>query len=339
MSSSQRSIISYVPQPFFKSGTNSVIPGADIDSVVNAVGVFSPDLTDYTTLVLDKDAIEATFTINFSADIGNIVGHKISVAYVGCHLLTYKDDGSGDPDLSTEHAEDFGFISRHNLTADSEDGVALAHDSQNSVTTFGGVSMPGILSGGAVNVVFNGISTSGAVDASPNVVGTISRNSDFVTARPHAKFILGHLFIGSDIEIDIRPGSFRWGASVNREQYSSRSRSTISSSGAMSRSADFEVRALTQQNIMGVAWESFSYVYYPNLYDLIKVNTSYPVLFSPYPYPPFDSLDDHAANATARQGFFSIYGFLDTGADFGLGEYRDGLNTEYTARFRIRETR
>ena len=332
-------IISYVTQPFFKTGTNSVVAGASMDSVVNAAGVFSPDLTDYTTLALDKDAVQATFTINFSADIGNIVGHKVSVAYVGCHLLTYKDDGSGSPDLSTEYAEDFAIISTHNLTADSEGGVALAHDSQNSVTTFDGVSMPGILSGGAVNVVFNGISTSGTVNATPNVVGEIIRNYDFVTARPHAKFILGHLFIGSDIEIDIRPGSFRWGASVNREQYSSRSRSTISSSGAMSRSADFEVRALTQQNIMGLEFKNIEFVYYPNLYDLIKTNTSYPVLFSPYPYPPSDSLDDPTANATARQGFFSIYGFLDNGADFGLGEYRDGLNTEYTARFRIKETR
>lgn len=79
----------------------------------------------------------------------------------------------------------------------------------------------------------------------------------------------------------------------------------------------------------------------PNFFDMTKVNNSYPVLFSPYPMPAITAsgITAEEANGTARQNFYSIYGFLDNPIEFLTGEYRDGLDTEYKARFRIQETR
>ena len=44
-------------------------------------------------------------------------------------------------------------------------------------------------------------------------------------------------------------------------------------------------------------------------------------------------------NLTARQNFYSIYGFFEDPLETQVDAYRDGLDSEYRARFRIRETR
>jgi hypothetical protein len=79
----------------------------------------------------------------------------------------------------------------------------------------------------------------------------------------------------------------------------------------------------------------------PNFFDLIKANTSYPLLLNPYPIPLVEvsSYTVDQLNLTARQNFYAIYGFFEDPLETQVGEYRDGLDSEYRARFRIRETR
>ena len=112
----------------------------------------------------------------------------------------------------------------------------------------------------------------------------------------------------------------------------------------MSRMASGEFIKIGNNTIVGTEVTAVSPILadlVPNLFDLTKVNNSYPILFSPYPVGaiPVSSLTVEEANLTARQNFYSIYGFLDDSLELLTGEYRDGLNTEYRARFRIQETR
>ena len=79
----------------------------------------------------------------------------------------------------------------------------------------------------------------------------------------------------------------------------------------------------------------------PNLFDFVKANTSYPMLFNPYPIGPIveSTMTVDEVNLTARQNFFSIYGFMPDPMDVQTDDYRDGINSLYRARFKVEETR
>jgi hypothetical protein len=68
------------------------------------------------------------------------------------------------------------------------------------------------------------------------------------------------------------------------------------------------------------------------------------VLFNAYPHQTiytasFVNATPVNENLLARENFFSIYGFLDGRIELQNGEFKDGLDSEYRARFRIQETR
>ena len=341
MSSSQRSIISYVPQPYFVEGTCSNTPLTGADYIENARGIFSPDLSDYCTVVPDVGVNEFGIRIIYAASPAYLVAISMSAGFIGCSLLTYADDGAGEPDLDTAFNEDIYCAFGSYVGTNGNQLATFAHSSQNEVHTFCRAPLPGVISGGQTNLMFHSV---GTAKQSPAFGGDliIVRKPDDVTARPHARFIIGTFFVGIEIPVAIDPRSFSWSLGLENERYQSRGGGAISSDSSVIRRSSGEIVKIANNTIVGMeVMASGPNVFVPNLFDLTKVNTSYPFVFSPYPTTAVsvNSLTAELANLTARQNFFSIYGFLEDPLEFQIGEYRDGLNTEYTARFRIKETR
>lgn len=103
----QKSIISYVPQPFFRSSTVTVSKLLDVDIMRNPSGLLDPDLTNYTELISTNGGSVMACKVEFDANTAWLEGQKMTVAMIGCSMTTYEDDGTGNPDLSTATAEDF----------------------------------------------------------------------------------------------------------------------------------------------------------------------------------------------------------------------------------------
>ena len=357
----QKSIISYVPQPYYiNSGTcGDVTLLGGIDTIENAPGIVDPDLSNFLTANLLEDADDAAFEVEFDKIDAHLTDHNFTIALIGCSLKTYDTTGSG-PDLDTEVEEDIMCLitASSTMVAGSSPLTFLtyAHNSANAINTFCKVPLPGIIAGGTTNLIASGIGLPDGGDGSASVQIRIFRLAPNVTARPFAKLIVGHLFIGVELPITQDPNTFTWNIRASTQRFFSRDQGAKNSEGTLIRQASGEIRSISHNDIIGsdvtsLVFDGVHGVYVPdtvdllaNFFDLTKFNNSYPVLFNPF---PVDSPDDTPAatndvdvyNLSARQNFFSIYGFLDGALEIQTGEYRDGLNSEYKARFRIEETR
>jgi hypothetical protein len=341
---SQNSIINYVPQPYFIAGTCSVSSYVQIDTIENSSGLFNPDLSNYTTVVPNSGVDEFGITITSSKQADHISHMNVSAALIGCSMLTYEDSG-GNPDLDTVFAEDIVCAVAGGGWTQSNQVITYAHSSQDVIHTFCQTDLPGIIAGGQTNLIFNGMGTFKTTPTNSISNFTFSRKGANVLARPHVRLVIGHYFIGADIPIIIDPNSFTWNMGVKTQRFFARDQGAISSEGTFVRSSSGQIIKIGNDSIVGstvtdIATEIESQLV-PNLFDLTKVNNSYPILFNPYPVGtvPVSSLTIEQANLTARQNFFSIYGFLDNAFELTPSEYRDGLDSEYKARFRIQETR
>lgn len=342
--SNQKSIISYVPQPFFGS-TVTVSKILDVDIMRNPSGLLDPDLTNYTELISTNGGSAMACKVAFDANTAWLEGQKMTIALIGCSMTTYEDDGSGQPDLSTATAEDFQATVDNAITDETTIGKRMfSHVSKNTIRSFD-ADLPGVISGGEVNLVASSMPT-GDPASSPYVALAFLRYPDNVSARPHSKIIIGHVFIGVDIPISIDPNTFSWSLGTRQNRSRSRSLSTISSNGSVLRSASCGIVNIPLYELSGLdvgppvpPSGELNLKFHPNLFDLNKVNNAYPVLFNPYPSPASAGSFSERANFSARESFFSIYGFIDNGFEVQLREFRDGLNSEYRARFSITETR
>lgn len=339
----QNSIISYAPQPYFSEGLCTIVGYENVSSIDNEDGIFTIDLSDYTTINADQDASEFAVQIDFDKQSEHLTNSNMSIGLIGCSLLTYEDSG-GSPDLDTEISENIACYLSSDITAVSDELASFAHNSQDSVNTFCKQPLPGIISGGRSNLLFAGFGVSGT-GSSATVYAMFARSAADVLARPHAKLIIGHLFIGVDISVTINPNSFVWSCNPENEQFIARDWGAINSDGTLVKrsTAEFikiENYTLYGSEITAIASEIESSLV-PNFFDLVKANTSYPLLFSPYPTQLIvaAALTIDQANLTARQNFFSIYGFMMDTLKIGTREYRNELDTDYKAQFKIQETR
>ena len=338
----QNSLISYVPQPYYIAGASTIVAQTNIDDIENTPGVFNPYLSDYTTVVPTDSVSSFAVKIDFPKSSGHLTSFDLSLALVGCALLTY-EDVSGAPDLTTEFSENINCVMQANIATVVTDQSSIAHNSQDTIQTFDGTVMPSVISGGRANLLFTGLGKS-AAGATGTVYVTVSRAAADVSARPHARLVLGHLFIGVDLAIVIDPKTFSWTLEVDNERFVARDVGAISSDGTLVKRSAGEIIKITHNSLMGMEVTGVGPVVESNLtnfFDLIKVNTSYPLLFNPYPVGPVadSSLTVAQANLTTRQNFFSLYGFMSDPVELLVSDYRDGVNSEYRARYRIHETR
>ncbi len=345
----QNSLISYIPQPYFIEGACTITGLFNVDSIENDDGVFDPDLSNYTTVNITATQEQFAIRMLFDKQSDHLTNYNMSIGLIGCSMLTYEDDGGGSPVLATEFSEDISSLANTiNISAFSDDVGSYAHNSQDSINTFCQQPMPSIISGGRSNILFTNLGASD-VSVAALVSFLFERTATNIAARPHAKLIIGHLFIGVDIPIIIDPRSFSWTMNSEREKFVARDFGAINSDGTLVKRSTGEIIKISNYNLIGSEVLTFSpdititSSLVSNFFDLIKINTSYPLLFNPYPVPIAQaagaSLTVQGLNLTARQNFFSIYGFLEDPLDIQTGEYRDGLDSEYRARFRILETR
>jgi len=339
----QNSIISYVPQPYFIGASCTIVGFNNIATIENGSGVFAPDLSDYTTIEPTQGVSDFAVKIDFSKQGAHLANSDMSLGFIGCSLLTYEDDG-GSPDLATEFSENINCHMSANITAVVAEQISYAHNSEDTVHTFCQAPMPSIISGGQANIMFNGLGVSTA-GATATVYMKIVRTAADVAARPHAVLQVGHLFIGVDVPVVIDPRSFSWTLDSQRERFVARDFGSINADGTLVKRATGEVIKIDNYSLIGTEITDVSgdvvATNKPNFFDLIKANTSYPLLLNPYPIPLVEvsSYTVDQLNLTARQNFYSIYGFFEDPLETQVGEYRDGLDSEYRARFRIRETR
>ncbi len=342
MATQQNSVISYVPQPYYIAGASTIVAETSIDSIENTPGIFDPDLSNYTTVVPTASVGTFTVKIDFPKTSGHLTSFDLSLALIGCALLTYEDD-TGAPDLDTEFSENISCVMQANVGTVVTDQASVAHNSQDTIQTFDGFVMPSVISGGRANLLFTGLGNS-AAGGTGIVYVTINRAAADVAARPHARLVIGHLFIGIDLAVIIDPKTFSWTLEVENERFSARDFGSISSDGTLVKRSAGEITKISHDSLIGMTVTGVSPVVeaaVPNFFDLIKVNTSYPLLFNPYPVGPVadSTLTVDQANLTARQNFFSLYGFMSDPVELLTDDFRDGLNSNYRARYRIMETR
>ena len=338
----QNSIISYVPQPYFTEGACTIINQSNVDSIDNSDGIFDPDLSNYVTVNPSYGATSFAVKIDFGKQSLRLTNYDMTLAFIGCSLLTYEDSG-GSPDLSTEFTENINCTMSSNITAESDTQISFVHNSEDSIFTFCRTAMPSIISGGLANIIFNGLGVSNT-GTTATVYGTFTRNAADASARPHAVLLIGHLFIGVDIPITMDPRVFNWTMLVENERFTARDFGAISSDGTLVKRATGEILKIDNYSFIGSEITSVSPIVVTpkaNFFDLVKGNTSYPLLLNAYPAGSIElaTYTLNGINFTARQNFFSIYGFLEDPVQLQVGEYRDGLDTEYRLRFRIQETR
>lgn len=341
---SQNSIINYAPQPYFLEGSCSVVDYIDTDTIENPSGLFDPDLSNFTTVVPDSGVSEFGIKVTYPRLGDHLSTIDMSAALIGCSMLTY-EDATGSPDYDTVFNEDIICAMGTGIGTEGNQLITFAHSSQNEVRTFCRTPLPGIISGGQTNLNFHGLGTSKTTPTNSISNITFSRSAANVTARPHVRLIIGHFFVGVDIPVTIDPNSFSWHLGLKTQRFFARDEGAKSSEGTLSRRASGEIIKIPNERIVGInvtdVSSEFDIDVYSNFFDLTKVNNSYPLLFNPYPVGaiPVSSLTAELANLTARQNYFSIYGFLEDSLEFSTGAYRDGLDSEYRARFRIQETR
>jgi len=343
MATQQNSILSYVPQPFFIAGAASTIAAdTNIDSIENTPGIFDPDLSNYTTVVPTDGVGTFTVKIDFPKSSAHLSALDLSLGLIGCSLLTY-EDVSGAPDLDTKFSENISCVMQANVGTVVTDQASIAHNSQDTIHTFDGVARPSVISGGRANLLFHGLGAF-AAGATGTVYVTINRAAADVAARPHVRLIIGHLFVGVDFPVTIDPKTFTWTLEVDNERFHARDFGAINSDGTLVKRSTGEFLKIPHGGLVGTEVTGVAPIVESvsaNVFDLIKANTSYPLLFNPYPVGPVadSSLTVDQANLTARQNFFSLYGFLSDPMELLADDFRDGLNSEYRARYRIMETR
>lgn len=351
----QNAVISYVPQPLFTYLETQILSGiTNVDSVDNASGIFDPDLSNFSTVNVTSGETDFEVNVQWGANGGVDLSNydTLTIALVGCALRTYKDDGGGNPDPATVVNEDIvgvldGLISQTSW-------LTFAHDSPNRITTFDAETMPGIIAGGTANLVFSKLDIKDEFpEESMQFNFTFYRLPANVTARPHAELIIGHMFVGVDLEVALNPRTFSWSMGVENTKHRARDHGSKGSEGTLVRRCSGEILRIGQGDMTGSSvTEITSNVptateNYPNLFDLIKVNNSYPLLINPYPRPlkivtttpPSAAYDTRTANLTARQNFFAIYGFLEGDFTLQTGAYRNGIDSQYNAFFKFEETR
>ena len=342
----QTSRICYVPQPYFlDTGSCTVTDHGDVDQILNPEGMLDPDLSKFTTIIADKDATEFNVRVGFNKKGDWLSDADMSVAFIGCAMETYEDDGGGNPDLTTKFSENIVMsFNPNNIGENGNQQLSYAHNSQNTISTFCDEPLPGIISGGTANLVFHDLGKSKATEGVLCSFGLI-RQADDVTARPHARFIVGHMFIGIDLVINMNPNSFAWRLAAQSDKFKSRDEGALSTEGTLVRRSSGQILRIPTDDLIGSTVTqldpSFEFSDTANFFDLIKVNNSYPVLFSPYPRSGLSAASPtvELMNLTARQNFFAIYGFLDGSIEFITGDFSDGINSQYKANFRITETR
>ena len=339
----QNSIISYVPQPYFVAGAAALVGDTAIASIENSAGIFAPDLSDFATITPTSSAGTFAVQITFDKQSAHLADSNMTLALIGCSLLTY-EDSSGAPDLATEFSEDIACYLTANITAQTNQMISFAHNSQDNISTFDQVPLPSVISGGRANLVFNGLGASNA-STSATITASFKRTAANVSARPHAKLLIGHLFIGVDVSVQIDPQTFSWTLEIENERFVARDFGAINSDGTLVKRATGEIINIPNDNLFGseitaIAAEIAS-TQTPNFFDLVKTNTSYPLLFNSYQIPNIEAsgVTVDELNQTARQNFFSIYGFMQDPLELQPDEYRDALSSLYRARFRIIETR
>ena len=338
----QNSIICYVPQPYFRTGAYSITAYTAISSIENTAGIFDPDLSNYTTVIPTSGSATFAVQIGFAKQSSHLAATDMTVGLIGCSLLTYENDG-GSPDLDTEFSENVSCLMSSNIGSVASELFSFAHNSQDSIDTFNQTPMPSVISGGRTNLIFNGLGYSSAGSTATMYV-TIERTAAAAAARPHAKLIIGHLFVGVDLPVIIDPRVFAWTLEIENQRFIARDFGAIPSDGTLVKRAVGEFIKMVGRELIGSTVTGVSPVAvssFPNFFDLTKVNTSYPLLFNPYPADLIveSTLTVDQANLTARQNFFSIYGYMPDPMEVQTDDYRDGLNSEYRARFRIEETR
>jgi hypothetical protein len=338
----QNSVISYAPQPYFEDGTATIVANTNVSSIENTPGIFDPDLSNFSTVVPTSSAASFKAKIDFAKQSAHLTGADLTLGFIGCSLLTYEDSG-GLPDLATEFSESIDCRMSANISAVTDELVSYAHNSQDTIHSFDREPLPSVISGGRANLIFTGLGKSNS-GSTGTVYVTVERTAANVAARPHARFQIGHLFIGVDVPITIDPRSFSWTMVVENERFFARDFGAINSDGTLVKRSTGEITKIGQELLTGSTVSGVSPIVAsvtPNLFDLIKVNTSYPLLLNPFPRAQVTeaSLTVEEANFTTRQNFFSIYGFFSDPLEVQTDEYRDGLESQYRARFRFQETR
>lgn len=339
---SQNSIISYVPQPFYAAGASTIVADTNVFDIENTAGIFDPDLSNFTTVVPTSSVSSFKVKIDFPKSSAHLSGFDLTLGLIGCALLTYEDSG-GSPDYDTEFSENINCVMQANIGAVVTDQAGFAHNSQDTIQTFNRTDLPSVISGGRANVVFNGLGAA-AAGATGTVYVTINRSAASVAARPHARLVIGHLFVGVDLPITLDPRTFSWTLETSNKRFKARDLGAINSDSTLVKRAIADIIKITHTQLIGTEVTGVGPVVESNeanYFDLLKVNTSYPLLFNPYPIGPIAnsgvSADD--LNLTARQNFFSIYGFSQDPAQVQTDDFRDGLNSLYRVRMRFEETR
>ena len=121
MASNQNSIISYVPQSYFTEGSSTIVNQSNVASIVNAAGIFDPDLSNYVTINPTNGVSAFAVKIDFPKQGSHLTTYNMTLGFIGCNLLTYEDDGFGSPDLTTEFTENINCSMTSNITAESEE--------------------------------------------------------------------------------------------------------------------------------------------------------------------------------------------------------------------------
>ena len=349
--SSQQSKFAYVPQPYFAEGGSDsciITPTSPFNSSENAEGIFTPDLSDFFTAwpVAGAAAFDVTFEKEDArfADLKSGTGSMV-VALLGCSVVSYADDGGGSPDLTTGIVEPIEYsITPDNVAVDEAQYRGFAHNSGNDVHTFCRTPLRGIISGGTANLIASGFGPPNLNDGL-GLVNCIVGPA--VTSQPHIKVTVGHIFVGIEIPVTINPDSFSWGMRVSNQRHKSRDQGAKPSSGTIIRESSGEILKADFYDFAGAGVISApganinDVFIQPNFFDALKANTSYPILFNPYPISTqlTENLTPEMYGLIARQNFFSIYGFLDGAMQLQSDHFRDGINSKYRMKFSIEETR
>lgn len=344
----QNSIISYVPQPYFAAGVQQVAVGDNIIAISNEAGLFDPDLSNRTSVSQDSGGTEYSFVITFEKIDDWLFDHDLTVALVGCSLDTYEDDGASAPDIETKFSEDISVETEFlNIFEGSAVVTAYghAHNTRNEIDTYSKRAMPGIVAGGRANILHYGLGKANGGNGTGTITVHVHRLAANVALRPWSTFNIGHVFIGVDVPITLDPRTFNWSLASQNQRFVARDLGAKNSEGTLVRQVSADIIRINALEIIGsqITGAAANLVnalsLRANLFDLIKANTSYPLMFNPYPYASPASVVPEDYNLLARQNFFSIYGFMENALELQMDEFRDGLQSQYRARFQIKETR
>lgn len=332
----QNSVISY--QASVKStetDDNEVVAVSGIDSITNAAGLFTKDLSDYAIFNINSDTI--SFRVSVEIDTPDSENssfvNPFTVALLGCEQ---------------PQAAGSSFIHRDIVLACSLETTSWFDgdpESQSSVKIFNQLlynfadEQQSIISGGSFNIIHQGF-TSLTISSGPQ-----RRDAVFtISGLTEDTFNVGNFFFGRDLPIWINPTTFNWRARVLNDRQTSRSLSTFSSNGVLSRSVSVDVINIALNRMYGqsAALNPDPEDDITNWMRVIMANTGQPILFNPYPNPVIDagsSVTDDDLLLTLRQNFFSIYGFAAQDMNFGIGDLKEGLNSTYNMRMEFTETR